>query len=454
MSKQGIFEYLEGQSVLILGFGREGKSSLEFILKHQNDFQLERLAIADQQAINLDAYTVALEQYPLQLETFTADAYLDRMGEFSLVLKSPGISLRAYTADPIAPGVLQAWPETTISGQIDLFLRFPPSPHVIGITGTKGKSTTSTLITQILKHNGRKTFLAGNIGVPILEQWSDYGSDDVIVVELSSHQLQFVQASPRLAAITNFYPEHLDHYIDYEEYTESKLNILRYQHADSFFVLNRDDQALYERSRALLQGHSVEIAMEDGLVYRGLNPDLMGEHHAVDVAIAVALCTELGLTDEEIREGIKQFTGMPHRCEYIGKHQGIDFYNDSIATIPKATIFAIETIQNVSTLLVGGMDRGIAYDSLIDYLVASELEHVLCMPETGYAIYQAIEARRPGLATMVSDLSEAVDLAFAWTPEGRACLLSPAASSYHLWENFEARGDEFRERVENHKLSV
>lgn len=454
MSDSQLLDYLNEQSILILGFGREGQSSLRFLLKHRDRVGLKRLAIADMQAIDLQRFDAELADYPLEIECFSGADYLDRVAEFSLVLKSPGISLKEYTADTIQPGVLAAWPETTVSGQIDLFLRFAPTRDVIGITGTKGKSTTSTLIAQIVEQSGRTVCLAGNIGVPILDRLDSIGSEDVVVLELSSHQLQFVQASPRLAAITNFYPEHLDHYIDYTEYTESKLNILRYQDEDSLFVLNRDDEALSGRATPLVRGRSVDVHMEDGLAYRGLNPHLMGDHHALDVAIAVALCTELGLSHEQICEGIRRFTGIPHRCEYIGTYQGIDFYNDSIATIPEAAIFAIQTLRNVDTLLVGGMDRGIDYSAFIDFLADSDLSTVVCLPQTGHAIFEALELRRPGLAVLVEELSDAVDLAFERTRPGLSCLLSPAASSYHHWQNFEARGNEFRELVTTHKLSV
>ncbi len=448
MQQDPLLCYLDGKSILILGFGREGKSSLSFILKHREKLHIPGLAIADRNEINLDNFLIEPSVIDdLSLKTYSGDDYLDAILSYDLVLKSPGISLKAYTTDTIKAGVLAAWPNSEISGQIDLFLRFTKIKNVIGITGTKGKSTTSSLTAHILENSGRNTYLAGNIGIPILDRWDEYSESDYMVVELSSHQLQFVQASPRLAAITNFYPEHLDHYVSYDEYLNSKLNIIRYQDEDGFFVLNEEDQELCKRSRDLIRGHVQRISMKDGLTYRGLNPHLMGDHHAVDVALAAALCERLALSDEEIRAGISSFQGMPHRCEYLGEFDGIKFYNDSIATIPQATLFAIETLHDVDTLIVGGMDRGLDYSHFIEELAGKNIPHILCLPETGTMLYEALEKKVPGRAVKLTELSEAVKMAFQLTEKGKSCLLSPAASSYHHWRSFEERGDEFRTLV-------
>lgn len=450
MQRDPLLQYLDGKSILILGFGREGKSSLAFLLKHWQELQISKLAIADMKPVDLAILDV--DQTLLKAISpllYIGEDYLSELGAYDLVLKSPGISLQTYTADTLKPGVLAMWPDTEISGQIDLFLRFGKMKNVIGITGTKGKSTTSTLLAQILRSSGRSTYLAGNIGVPILDSWDEYQEDDYVVVELSSHQLQFVQASPRLAAITNFYPEHLDHYISYDEYLESKLNIIRFQTKNDFFVLNEDDAELCRRSRDLIRGDFIAISMADGLAYRGLNPHLMGDHHAVDVALAAALCRRLGLSEEEIRSGIAGFTGIPHRCEYIGEYRNIRFYNDSIATIPQATLFAIETLRDVDTLIVGGMDRGLDYSNFLEQLVRMGIPHILCLPETGWQLFDTLEDLVPGRAQKVSELSDAVKLAFELTEEGKSCLLSPAASSYHHWKSFEERGDEFKALVQS-----
>lgn len=446
-----IYTYLNGQSILILGFGREGRSSLNFLLEHREQIHLNRLAIADQQAIDLSAFADRLDSYNIEIECVSGEDYLNHIGQFTLVLKSPGISLRNYTANMPKPCVLAAWPETTITGQIDLFLRFAPTNKVIGITGTKGKSTTSSLVAQILRSSGQQTYLAGNIGVPILDNWDQYTADDAVVVELSSHQLQFVQASPRLAAITNFFEEHLDHYIDYTEYTESKLNILRYQNEDDCFVLNLDDEALVERARPLLRGRSIEVTQADAEQFRGVNLSLIGDHHVLDIALAAALVRELGLDDAAIRQGLLDYEPLPHRCEYIGTYDDILFYNDSIATAARPTILAIETLKHVDTLIVGGKDRGVDLSELILFLPQANISNVICLPDTGLQIHEALEAVQPGLSVLATDLKEAVDLAFERTTKGRSCLLSPAASSYHLWTNFEERGNEFRHYVTTHR---
>lgn len=450
MGTDPLLAYLRSKSLLILGFGREGKSSLRFLMKHWAELGLTRLGIADRSDVDLIAYETEFLASGIKPEIHSGDSYLDAIGDYDLVLKSPGISLKAYTDKWLRPGYLACWPNTEISGQIDLFLRFAPMPATIGITGTKGKSTTSSLLACILEHSGRSTYLAGNIGVPILDNWDRYREDDHVVVELSSHQLQFVQASPHYAAITNFYPEHLDHYNSYDEYLASKLNILRYQTSTDCFVLNTDDQDLCHRAEGLIRGRTVRVGMVDGLPYRGLNPHLMGDHHALDVALAVSICRELGLDLPAIRAGIEAFPGIPHRCEYVGTYSGIRFYNDSIATIPQATLFAIDTLKDVDVLIVGGMDRGLDYTDFVMRLTDLDLLHVVCLPETGTAIYEALNQEAPGLAIQVDRLTEAVLLGYRLTRPGRSCLLSPAASSYHRWKSFEERGDEFKSLVRSY----
>lgn len=445
-----LLSYLSNKKILILGFGREGQSSLNLILNAIDEIKPLLLGIADKNQIDLASLGFTADRLNgLELQLHTGVGYLDAISNYDIVLKSPGISFKDYTDEWLSPGVLKQWPKTEISGQVDLFLRFCASEKVIGITGTKGKSTTSTLIYQILKNSGRSVHLVGNIGTPILSLWDDYQADDYIVVELSCAQLEFVQASPRFAAITNFYQEHLDHFRSYDEYKEAKLNIIRYQDEDGFFALNTDDEELVCLASSLIQGEHRKTNMADGLVYRGLNPHLMGDHHAVDVALAVAILHKLGLTEDEIVSGIKSFTGIPHRCEYLGTFHGIRFYNDSIATIPEATKSAIDTLKDVDTLIVGGMDRGIDYEAFIHYLAKSDISNIICLPDTGKHIKDALLALGSEQACYVNGLKEAVDLAFLHTKKGHSCLLSPAASSYHKWKNFEARGDEFRHLVKN-----
>ncbi|MDD4368373.1 MAG: UDP-N-acetylmuramoyl-L-alanine--D-glutamate ligase [Oscillospiraceae bacterium] len=437
-----LLAYLAHKRILILGMGREGQSSLRFILRHYEALGRPLLGIADARPVTLPDLGPQV-----RLHVYTGADYLNAMPQYDLVLKSPGISFKDYTETWLAPGILKAFPHTEISGQIDLFLRFPPTARLVGVTGTKGKTTTSTIIADICRGSGWKTWLMGNIGVAVLDAYEQIAAGDIAVLELSCHQLQFVQASPPLALITNLYEEHLDHYRSYDEYCDSKLNIARWQQPSQCFFLNEDDTDLKQRCDGVLRGRVKRIREADGEALRRLNPHLTGRHHAYDLAFAAAVCHELGISTDNILAGIRSFPGIPHRCEYLGDFNGIHFYNDSIATIPRATEYAIETLGNVETLIVGGMDRGLDYQAFIQYLQKSSVSHFICLPDTGRQVLEAMQPAWPERAVAAENMAAAVRLAYLLTPKGSSCLLSPAASSYNCYKNFEARGDDFRRQV-------
>ncbi|MDI9469760.1 MAG: UDP-N-acetylmuramoyl-L-alanine--D-glutamate ligase [Bacillota bacterium] len=440
---QALVHAIGHRHLLLLGFGREGRSTLRFIARYRSQLQPQSVTVADRSP--LDPAAVAALDPEARLVSGTD--YLDAIHAADYVFKSPGISLRDYTDQWLGEGRLGTWPRAVIGGQIDLLLRFHPCRLLIGITGTKGKTTTATLTAAMLHEAGITAPLIGNIGVPVLDSWETLGPEVVPVVELSSHQLQFAWGSPQLAAITNFYPEHLDHYRSYDEYRDAKLNILRFQNTEGLFARNGADRDLVCRSTLLVRGRVRDLTAADGAPYLGLHDALKGPHHALDMALAACLATAAGADDAAIRRAIRGFETIPHRCEPLGIWSGIHFYNDSIATIPAATELAIQTLGNVDTLIVGGMDRGLDLTDFVDRLLASDIANIICLPDTGRAIHAKLDTQSPGRSILVETLEEAVAVAFSRTAAGRACLLSPAASSYHRWRSFEERGDEFRELV-------
>ncbi len=459
-----IFQYLAGKRILILGFGREGQSSLNFINKYYDFIHPKRITIADRNPIEREDYPIIF-----------GDNYLDAIAQADIVLKSPGISFRDFTI--IRDGgriYLEEFPGVEISSQMDLFLRFVPS-HVVGVTGTKGKSTTSTLVYEMFNAYSEKSFLLGNIGVPVLDRWEDYTEDTYLAVEMSSHQLEFVSASPEVAVITNFFPEHLDHYQSYDQYLEAKLNICRYQTADDVLILNCNEEELVERTREVRSykilvgkkgeknytGHQEDYALLDQENFHAFGEtrqfpyghQLLGVHQRMDVLYGVAATDHYNIPVKAQDFAIANFRGIPHRLEKIGTYKGVRFYNDSIATIPEATILALETLEAhwpVHTLIVGGMDRGISYEKLIHFLTEkSQVKQIICLPDTGYSIAdKLLDANIVGDVSKVRDMEEAVALAYENTEIGSICLLSPAAASYHKYKNFEHRGEDYRHWVE------
>ncbi len=427
---QQLIDYFENRSVLVLGFGREGRSTYAFIRKH---YPKKMLTIADRNALTIeDAY----------VQLFTGEDYLDAIKGVDLVMQSPGVSLR----DVKVPDSVE------ISGQIDLFLRFVQCEK-IGITGTKGKSTTSTLIYEILCAAGRPACLIGNIGTPVFESLADIAGKTA-VIEMSSHQLEFAKASPHIAVLTNIYPEHLDHYKGFEGYVNAKLNILRFQKSDDFLIYNPDQTLGDFFDIEKMKAKIVPVSARDGeqsVFLNGLthmNDRLPGMHNHQDIYFAAAVAACLGIENRAVEKGIKNFRGIEHRLEPVGVFREIKFFDNAIATIPTAVMFDIDALAGVSSLIIGGMDRGIDYSEFIEELDKSSIKNLICLPDTGHSIGRELIKRGSRLrVVIVEDMEKAVECAFELTGSGESCLLSPAASSYNRYKNFEEKGEHFKRLV-------
>jgi len=433
---QAILDELKTRRIVILGFGREGRSSWNLLRHALPDLPL---AVADRSPVTLP------EPDPLTTLLCGPD-YLDRLDGFDCLVKTPGISLLG--AD--LPAGL------AITSQTDLFLRHADC-RTVGITGTKGKSTTTSLIHRMLEADGRHALLMGNIGVPVFDCVADLRPDSVAVIELSSHQLEHVHASPDVAVITNLHPEHLDHYASYDHYVDAKMNIVRYQGHEGVCVYNADQEELRTRVERMSPGRRIPVLLTDAGVcgaedLAAFNPRLAGTHNLYDALLAIAACRELGVGDDAIREGLATFPGMPHRMQDFGVYRGIRFIDNAIATIPEATMYAIETLGTVHTLIVGGMDRGLDFRAFADQLAAADVRTVICMPDTGEAIRGLLAGRAaPQLLLWADDMETTVRLAYENTPNGGICLLSPTASSYNQYKNFEEKGDEFQRLVQSER---
>jgi UDP-N-acetylmuramoylalanine--D-glutamate ligase len=385
--------------------------------------------------------------------------------EFDVIIKSPGISLQDF------PELVN---DERITSQTDLFLQ-QFSKQIIGITGTKGKSTTTSLIYHILKKQFDNTILVGNIGIPMFDLYEKIDENTKIVCELSSHQLQYIQAAPHIAVLLNIYQDHLDHYNSYEEYQQSKWNIIRYQNEDDFFVFNADHELLselwkyaeltrkvYTFSALKSQKHGCYIH-ENWIYFNGKKiydcsepRYLKGNHNLLNIMAAINVCKICGINDEIIRSGIADFKGLSHRLECVGTYQGITFYNDSISTICEATIAAVKSLENVQTLILGGYDKGIDYSPLVDFLIENPVKNIILVGEAGQRICNLWISRIVENSQLQNDsvnffdaknYDDVVDLAFKVTEKNHVCLLSPAAASFDMFKNFEHRGNYFKDKI-------
>jgi len=447
---------LEGERVAILGFGREGQSTYSLL---REVFPAKRLLIADRSA---GIRSAPLLQNDKELEFFTGDDYLDVVGHCDIIMKSPGVRI-----NHIRPEV----PASKVLSQTSLFLE-QYGKQVIGVTGTKGKSTTSSLIHHIIQLSGRDSCLVGNIGSPAFHFVNRIGADSLIVFELSSHQLEYTEASPHVAVILNLFQEHLDAYPSYEAYQQAKVNVARYQKQGDFLVYHNADELVAAHvkslgSRANLFPFSLtevnkpgvyrtedSVFFSDGRSERAVwkleqKRYLKGEHNLKNIMAAIGACAVSGIPDEAIREGILTFKGLEHRLEYVGEFRHVHFYNDSIATIPEATMEAVKSLPKVDTVILGGFDRGIDYSVLASFLAASAVRNLVLLGAAGKRIGECMDAlsQHPQKLFYINRFDSLKDIVFRETKPGYSCLLSPAAASYDEFANFEERGKRFRELV-------
>lgn len=507
---QTLRKKIKDKKVLILGFGREGKGSLSAV-ERAGGYAL--LAISDKREIGEEEIREHFQGEILPT-LISGEKYLEAVKDYDIVLKSPGIVLEQ-----------RAYKKALITSQTEIFLEVYKN-QVIGITGTKGKSTTTTLIYHILKESGKEAVLLGNIGIPAFDKIDEIKEDTNIVFELSCHQLENGKVSPHIGIYLNVFPEHLDHYKSFEAYRLAKENIYKHQTKEDrlycgtgvipregeyqgkltvIYDFNRGDEKAFpqveinrnsdfsvRKNEEPLSGFekvlfyeeidcNEKIKEKEKIEQRTLdtnkkekgklqesfiksqtithldkiltipeeNVSLKGYHNLFDIAVAFAVCSDLGVNENEFLSALKTYQTLPHRLEYFGIFDGIKFFDDSISTIPATTIAALETIKDTDTILIGGMDRGIDYSPLIDYLCISKVPNIILMEYTGARIYDEIKTGNMELYNserliLVDDLTEAVKKAKEITRKGHSCIMSPAAASYGIFKNFEERGEVFK----------
>ncbi len=454
---QLIKKLFEDKSIALLGFGREGHSTYRLLRKILPN---KEITIIDENNEIIDSDI--LKNDP-NLQFITGKDYLQYIDDFDLAIKSPGIPSNTL------PKELK---RVHLTSQTDIFLQCY-GHQCVGITGTKGKSTTSSLVFHILKNAGVNTLLVGNIGIPPFDCIDDIKPDSLIVMELSSHQLEYISHAPHIAVFLNLFQEHLDHYYTYLEYQSAKFNIGKYQGASDYFIYNQDNETLCQllENSKVLETQSLAFSLKSGtkaeiridnqiieLIYgrriiklydTSQGQPLKGHHNLYNIMAASAVCYLSGISTHQISSGIQSFNGLEHRIELVGNYAGITWYNDSIATIPEATIEAIKTLQTVDTVILGGFDRRIEYTILYPFLSASGVSNIIFVGEAGsrmqneFVVYGANNIN----FYPATDYMQVIKIAAEVTQKGKICLLSPAAASYDMFRNFEERGNTYKKNV-------
>lgn len=446
MISENIFNFLKDKKVLILGFGREGKSTYNLIRKYDKD---KVIGIADMKEIT-DEDVINDNSVILHI----GDNYLDSVYEYDLVIKGPGVIIKDYFNDEV---------KKKITCQTDLFIRFC-SNKTIGITGTKGKSTTSSLMYHILKNMNVNSIFMGNIGIPCFDVVDEIEDETICVLELGCHQLEYMKHSPNISVILNIYEEHLDHYSSLNAYIEAKENIYKYQSSNDYVILGStellnnkvntvskkiifekiDNDCFYvdKKLNMIINNELINFSKSD------IKTNLVGEHNYYNILVCLIISKLLDLNLDDCIKTISTFNGLPHRLQLVGTYNGVTYYDDSIATSIPSVINAIEALKNVDSIIIGGMDRGLDYNPLVDYLNNSAVNNILLLPATNDRIYDLfMDKETTKNVVKVANMEEAVELGKKLTEKNKVCLLSPAAASYGFYKNFEERGDHFQELI-------
>lgn len=428
-----IREKAKGKRIIILGFGLEGLSTLKYLLSQKEKFKEIIISDFNEQVLN---HSLIKEH---QITCFVGDRYQKQIDKDDFIIKSPGIKLEAH---------LQSMERHS---QTSLFLE-KYQKKIIGITGTKGKSTTSTMMYQILKDQKKDAFLVGNIGQPAFDMIEKMKEDSWIVYELSAHQLQCVSHGPHYAILLNLMPEHLDFFQTTEKYYLAKCQIFNQQVQGSFRFIAKSCEAFTNKygirqkenfskvENLALYHHDQAILKENDLQF------LLGHHHIENIQALVELVLFLGLDLSQALNSIRQFHPLAHRQELLGEKNGIRFINDSISTIPQSAIQAVKAIGKVDVLILGGLDRGVDYSELVAFLSKERFKKVYFLGKAGERVKKEL-----------LDKQVEVQFEYSWNEKlqdirnellkikNSTVLLSPAAASYDAFKNFEERGDYFRE---------
>ena len=484
---------MQDKRVAILGIGTEGLALADFLVDKTSLTILDKLSVEEilerLEGEEKERFEKIYQDH--SIKKIFGTEYLNSLNDFDIIFRSPGIPFNEKIKEAKRSGVL-------ISSQIKLFFELCPC-KIIGVTGTKGKGTTASLISEILKKKFQKSndklqiktqitnfknqddhqppttnyptniYLAGNIGYPAITLIPDLKEDDVVILELSSFQLMDLDRSPHIAVVTNLGVDHLDYHRDIEEYQNAKLSILNFQTEDDFAVLNTDSTfaaSLLDIAKAKKKFFSRTKEADASVTKNGvvLDPNgrnikicdqgeikLFGVHNLENIAAAALTADILNIDPEIIREVARDFIGLPHRLEFIAEINGVKYINDSYATNPDPTIAAINSFSQPKILILGGSSKGADFTELANRICRSNVRSVVLIGVEAKKIKSAlIEADYKGdIIEGAEDIGSIITQAKEKANFGDVVILSPACASFGMFKNYKERGERFKAAVLN-----
>lgn len=426
--------------IAVIGFNTEGQASYEYFRAHGDE-----ITICDQNA------SLAI---PEGVEAQLGPHYLDHLDKFDLIVRTPGLPPQhILAANPTV--------EHKITSGTNEFLRAVTTKNIIGVTGTKGKGTTSTLIAKILEAAGKKVWLGGNIGVPVLGFIHDIKPDDWVVLELSSFQLIDLRYSPHIGVCLMIVPEHLNWHADLKEYTDAKQNLFANQTPEDtaiYFNENETSKALataspgkkipyYASPGAYIEGGFIKI--DNQAICQTNELKLLGEHNWQNVCAAVTATWQVTHNAEALKSALTSFTGLPFRLEFIRDFNNVAYYNDSFGTTPETAMVALQAIDKPKVIILGGSDKGASYEALAQTVINTNVRAVVVIGEIAPKITAALQAA--GYTAVFNggkDMLTIVGTARQLAQPGDAVLLSTGAASFDLFKDYKDRGNQFTEVVQ------
>lgn len=453
-------KYARGKKVAIIGIGVSNLPLLEYF------YDLNaRVTIFDSKESNQISVEAMQKIEKYGFEFIGGKDSLSRLKGFDIIFRSPScMPDRPELAEAVENGAV-------LTSEIEMVLKLAPC-KVIGVTGTEGKTTTTTLINEIVKKSGRKTYLGGNMGKPIFTKIRNIKPENIIILELSSFQLSDMDISPDISVVTNIYPDHLNVHKSYEEYREAKKNIFKHQSENGIVVLNYDNEFTREfakEANGKVIFFSSKEKLDDGFIYDkadgtikyckdGVRRHIMkkediklrGIHNYENICAALAATSSIVDVDTQVK-AIEEFTGVEHRLEFVRELNNVKWYNDSIGTSPASTIAGLNSFDEDIILLAGGSDKGLDYKE-VGEAIARKVRALILTGPTSEKIENATKQALNGKSIEIyytSNMQESVNLAKEIAKAGDVVLLSPASASFDLYKNFEDRGHQFKDCVNN-----
>ncbi len=445
---------LKGKKVLLVGLAKTGISTIKCLAKYGADITVNDIKTEDQ-----------LEEIIAEIKDIDGIKYIlghhpENISDIDMVVVSPGVPLDL----PFIKKVIEENKE--LIGEVELAYQLAKKPYFVGITGTNGKTTTTSLTGEIFEKAGKETYIVGNIGNPVIDAVQAANEGASFVTELSSFQLESIKDfRPSVSAVLNITEDHMNRHHTMENYIDAKARVFMNQDKENFCVLNYDDEltrALAEKCNAnvvffsRLEKLEKGVYVENGDIIIDINEktnlmkvcelSLPGGHNLENCMAAAAMAYVSGIDIEVIREVLKTFKAVEHRLEFVKEVEGVKYVNDSKGTNPDSTIKAVQAYENPIILIAGGYDKGSTYDELLE-IAKKNVKTLVLLGQTADKIEEA--ARRIGFTDIhrVEDMKEAVKTCHDIAKEGDIVLLSPACASWGMYKNFEVRGKDFKDNV-------